>query len=38
MARRNHLSKIGITKKDQDEMAGCFTLILPFILLLMLFF
>lgn len=28
MARRSHLSQIGITKKDQDEMAGCMVAII----------
>lgn len=38
MAKRSHLSKIGITKKEQGEIAGCLTWLLPFILLAMLFF
>lgn len=39
MARqRDFLTQIGITKKDRKEMAGCFTWLLPFILLTMLFF
>lgn len=36
--KRDFFTEIGITKKDRKEMAGCLSLIWPFILLAMIFF
>lgn len=36
--QKDFLTQIGITKEDRKEMVRCFTWLLPFILLAILFF